>query len=159
MYKANLFILFLQFAALKALGAEGVEGTLGAEGTEALADIATVEEEPMVGIGGLACWGVLEEVLLYLVGGGAATGNESEAMAHAIDVGIDGHSVHAEGDCLHDVGGLASYAREAQQVVHAAGYLAMVVGDEHLGELHEVTCLGAGVGDATDVLKDLCLIR
>ena len=42
----------LQLAALKLLGTEGVEGTFGAEGLEALADVATVEQQPVVGIGG-----------------------------------------------------------------------------------------------------------
>ena len=41
----------LQLAALKLLGTEGVEGTFGAEGLEALADVAAVEQEPVVGIG------------------------------------------------------------------------------------------------------------
>ena len=42
----------LQLAALELLWAEGVEGTLVAEGLEALADVAAVEQEPVVGVGG-----------------------------------------------------------------------------------------------------------
>ncbi len=120
-----------------------------------------MEQEPVVGIGGfvgiIGGGQVAEQVLLYLVGGVAGGGHESEAMADAIDVGIDGHGVHAEGYGLHDVGGLSAYAWQLEQRVHVAGHLAVVFLVEYLGELYEVACLGVGVGDAPDVLIDVCL--
>ena len=112
----------------------------------------------MVGIGGFAFRGVLEQILLYLIGGVAGAGHESEAMADTIDMGIDGHGVHTEGYGLHDVGGLSAYAWQAEQGVHIAGYFTIVVCGEYLGELHEVLGFGVRVGDALDVFIDFCLV-
>lgn len=112
----------------------------------------------MVGIGGFAFRGVPKQVLLYLEGGVAGAGHESEAMADTIDMGIDGHGVHAEGDCLHDVGGLSAYAWQTKQGVHIAGHFAIVVCGEYLRELYEVLGFGVGVGDALDVFIHLALI-
>ena len=44
--------MYLQFAAFKFLGAEGIEGTFGAERSLTLADITSVQQEPVVGISG-----------------------------------------------------------------------------------------------------------
>ena len=117
-----------------------------------------MEQEPVVGIGSFAFSGVLEQVLLYLIGGVAGAGHESEAMADTIDMGIDGHGVHTEGDCLHDVGGLSAYAWQTEQGVHVAGYFAIVVSGEYLRELYEVLGFGVRVGDALDVFIDFGLV-
>jgi hypothetical protein len=117
-----------------------------------------VEQEPVVGIGGFAFRGVPEQVLLYLIGGVAGAGHESEAMADTIDMGIDGHGVHAEGDCLHDVGGLSAYAWQTEQGVHIAGHFTTIVCGEYLRELYEVLGFGVRVGDALDVFIDFGLV-
>ena len=117
-----------------------------------------MEQEPVVGIGGFAFWGVPKQVLLYLIGGVAGAGHESEAMADTIDMGIDGHGVHTEGDCLHDVGGLSAYAWQTEQGVHIAGYFTTIVCGEYLREFYEVLGFGVRVGDALDVFIDFCLV-
>ena len=112
----------------------------------------------MVGIGGFAFRGVPKQVLLYLIGGIAGAGHESEAMADTIDMGIDGHGVHAEGYGLHYVGGLSAYAWQAEQGVHIAGHFATIVCGEYLRELYEVLGFGVRVGDALDVFIDFGLV-
>ena len=117
-----------------------------------------MEQEPVVGIGGFAFWGVPKQVLLYLIGSVAGAGHESEAMADTIDMGIDGHGTLTEGNGKHHVGGLPSHAWQAEQGIHVARHLATIVCGEYLRELHEVLRLGVRVGDALDVFIDFGLV-
>ena len=96
--------------------------------------------------------------MLYLIGSVAGAGDETEAMAYTIDVGIDGHGTLTEGNGKHHVGGLPSHAWQAEQGVHIAGHFTTIVCGEYLREFYEVLGFSVRVGDALDVLIHLCLI-
>jgi len=124
------------------------------------ADVAAVEEEPVVGEGDEFVGDVAHEGLLHLIRRVVALVDEAEAVADAEDVGVDGHGGLAEGDGLDNVGRLAAHTRETEQLVHVGGHLAVEALGECAGGLNEVARLGVGVGYAPNILVDflrLCL--
>ena len=101
--------------------------------------VSSVEYEPMVGIGydvggEMAC-----EFFFDCKWRGAAWADEAYAVADSKDMGIDGHLCFLEYDCLYDVGGLSSYARETFEFFTSRGYLPLVVGNETLCHTYEMT--------------------
>ena len=81
-------------------------------------------------------------------------------MTHAEYVGVDSHGRLAEGYRLDDVGCLATYAGQVQQLVHVGRNLAMVTFHQHACHLHQMLCLSIRIRHTLDILQhlvDLCL--
>ena len=103
------------------------------------AGVSAVKYEPVVGVGYDAGGKVACELFFDCEWCGALLADESYAMADAEDVGIDGHLCFLEYDCLYDVGGLSSYAREAFEFFTSRGNLPLVFGNETLCHTYEMT--------------------
>ena len=57
----------------------------------------------MVGVGNVVLWDVFHQLLLYLVRGAVALAYQSQTMANAEYVGVDGHRGLAKSYCLYDI--------------------------------------------------------
>lgn len=71
---------------------------------------------------------------------------------------VDWHSCLSEGYGLHNIGGLATYSRQAQQTVEIARHLATIIVDKHTRQLYEMTGFGVGIANTLYVLVDLKLV-
>lgn len=101
--------------------------------------VSSVEYEPMMGIGydvggEMAC-----EFFFDCKWRGALFADKTYTVADSKNMSIDGHLCFLEYDCLYDVGGLSSYAREAFEFFTSRGYLPLVFGNETLCHTYEMT--------------------
>ena len=141
--------LCLVFVAAKVYEAAG--GTFGfARETR----VASVEDEPMVGLGDDGLGYVLDEFFLDGQRGGGTWADKSYAVGNAKDVCVDGHGSFVVYDALDDVGGLTAYAGQFDEVAHFARYLAFVEVEEHACHADEVAGFVVGVRYASYVLVD-----
>ena len=123
-------------------------------GFAGLADVAAVEDEPVVGDGEFVLGDVLDEFALGLEGGFAVVG-KSDAVGDTEDVGVDGKGGFVEDYGGDDVGGFASYARELLQLVDVGGNVASELFDEGAGHGGEVLAFVVGIGNGVDVGKEV----
>ena len=91
-----------------------------------LADVAAVQDEPVVGVTQISLWDDLQQAQLDLVRRLAR--GEIEAMRHPEHVRVDGQGRLAEGDIEHDIGGLAADAGQRLQRLALPRHLAAVLG-------------------------------
>ena len=113
---------------------------MGAVGFAGLADVAAVEDEPVVGDGKFVLGDVLDEFALGLEGGFAVVG-KSDAVGDTEDVCVYGKGGFVEDYGGDDVGGFASYAGERYKFLHRVGDLALVFVQEALAERDDVSRL------------------
>ena len=90
-----------------------------------LADIASVEQKPVMGLGNDVGRDVLDQLFLGLQRV-LAVRREPEPFADAEDMGVDGHGGLIPYDRADDVGGFTSDPLERLQVVYVIGHLAVV---------------------------------
>ena len=109
------------------LFAQWGEAATIALGGACLADVSSVQYEPMVGFGHNVVGNVFHQLFFDAVWGGAAFGNKAYAVAHAKDVCVNGHCAFAPYDRLYDVGCLAADAGKGYKLVECLGYLALKV--------------------------------
>ena len=136
-------------------GAEGTEATGGAVGRAGGADVAAVEDEPVMSRRDIGCRDVTDELLLDAVGRGASVRDEAETVTDTEDMGVDSHGWLVPHDGLHDVGCLAPYAGQTYELVQRIGNLSSKVADEHACHADEMACLIVGIGYGLDVFENL----
>ena len=123
-------------------------------GLACLADIAAMEDEPMVRGGNLLGRDMLDELTLGLEGCFRVV-RQADAVGDAEHMGVDRHGGLVEDDGGDDVGGLASHTREPLEVVDIAGHYAAEVAQEPLRHTHQVAALVVGIGYRLDILKNV----
>ena len=123
-------------------------------GFAGLADVAAVEDEPVVGDGEFVLGDVLDEFALGLEGGFAVVG-KPDAVGDTEDVGVDGKGGFVEDYGGDDVGGFASYAGELLQLVDVGGNVAAELFEEGAGHGGEVLAFVVGIGNGVDVGKEV----
>ena len=121
-------------------------------GFAGLADVASVEQKPVMGLGNDICGDVLDQLFLGLQRVFAA-GGESEPFGDAEDMGVHCHGGLIPYDRADHVRRLASYALQRLQVVDGRGHLAVVDLDQALLHLYQVFGFGTRVTDGLDVLE------
>ncbi len=133
---------------LRVVGGEfapGADAAFGAFGLAGGADVAPVEDEPVVG-GGEDGGGDVPDEFLLGFDGGFGIADEPDAVCDAEDVGVHRHGGLVERHGHHHVRRLAPHAGESLQQVHVLGDDAA----ELFGELDrhgmEVARLVVGVG-------------
>lgn len=133
--------------------AQIIHRALGAFGRARGADIAAVQNEPMVGVLEVFFWDNFEEVGLHRLRGFATA--KAEAVGEAEDVGIDRDGGVAVEGVEHHVGGFAADAGEFFQFFSRVGDLALMLGDEQVAEGDHVFGLGAEQADGADGLAKI----
>ena len=131
------------------------EFALLAMGFAGSANVSAVEQQPVVGAGDILGRNVTGQCQLYLVGGVVARRDQSHAVGHTEDMGVDGERRLAEGHALDDVGGLTAYAGQFQQLVHVGRHLATVLFHQYTSHLHQMVGLGIGIGHAADICQQV----
>ena len=122
---------------------------LGCAGLTAEVDPLLVDRPPQLAGNGL------EKVPLRLERRGRA--GQAQARGDAIDVRVHGNALDAmERLVEHDVRRLASHAGKARELLHGAGHLPTIVGNDHLGSPDAVRRLRAPEADGADDLAELC---
>ena len=109
------------------------------------AGVAAMQDEPVVGDGNELAGDVARELLLHTVGSGATRGDEPQTVAHAEHVGVNSEGCLAPHDGLDDIGRLATYTGETNELLERVGHLATEVAHQHAGHTHQVTGLIVGV--------------
>src|SRR6185503_17354362 len=146
----------LLFRWLMTAGDDGFSGPLAEVGNQAPlaqratrnADIAAVQNQPMVGMEPVLRWHHLIELHLDLEG--CLAGRHAGPVTYAEDVGIDRNRGFAEGDVENDVGGLAADAGQRLQRLAHARDLATMLLDELPRQRHHVLRLGAKQANGLD---------
>ena len=92
-----------------------------------------------------------QRVQIALDADGIGVDRQPHALTEAGDVRIDGNAGRREAVAEHDVGGLASDARQRHQHVARFRDLAAVLGDEFFGQCDQVLRLGAVKADGLDL--------
>ena len=138
------------------MAAEVGEGAVEAVGAAGFADVAAVEDEPMVGLGDDFRGDVADEFALSLERGFAA-GGETEALADAEDVSIHGHCRLIPDNGKNDVGSLAPHSRERHQLVNIRGDLAAEFVNEPARHPNQRLGLVIRIRNGADEFKDLLL--
>ena len=131
-----------------------LDAALVAFGFACLADVATVEQQPMVGARDEFVGEMLGEFLFDSKWSRGLFVDKSEAMGHAEDVGIDSKGGFVPDDSLNDIGSLSAHARQTYEVVEVVGHFAAEVLHEHLRHAHEVGGFGVGIRHTLDVFID-----
>ena len=121
------------------------------------ADLAAELDPLVVDIAPVLVRQDLEQVLLGLEWlRGMGLGREPHAVREAVHVRVDRDALHdAEAHVEHDVGGLASHARQARELGHRVRHLAAKVAHDHLCCLDGVAGLGLVETEAVDDLAHL----
>ena len=99
----------------------------------------------MVGVGHVLLGDVGHEVVLHLARRVGALGHETQAVAHAIDVGIDRQRGTAKPHGLHHIGRLAAHAWQLHQLGGLRGHLATIQIGQHPRHLDQMAGLGVGI--------------
>lgn len=117
-------------------------------------DIAAMEQEPIMG-GGYKIGGDMAlELHLYAIGRRTGLGYQTEAVADAEDVSVDGEGGLTEGDGLDDIGGLAPYSGDLGEFFQGGRHLTAEAFHEGLAESHEVLGFVVGVTHTLNVFID-----
>src|SRR3546814_8063685 len=98
-------------------------------GTARLADIAAVEDQPVVGVTAIGAGRDPLERILDLARGPAA--GEPGAVGNAKDMGVDRDGFLAKGDVHDDISSLASDAGQSFKRLAAARHLSAILVDEN----------------------------
>ncbi len=114
------------------------------------ADVAAVENEPVMGAPEQVLGNVAHERLLRVQRCLGVAG-EAYAVGHPKHVGIDCHTVLAEGHRKHYVGRLAPHAGQRQQCVEVGRHFAAVFLHEFPCHQVEVMRFAVGVAHRADV--------
>lgn len=131
------------------------QATLGTVRFAGGADVAAMQQQPVVGGGYKLLGDVFQQGLLHGQWRGGSARYESESVAHSEHVGIDGESCFLEGDGLHHIGSLAAYTGERGEFLEGGGNLSVKSFDESLGKPYEMLGLVVGIAHALDVFEDL----
>src|SRR6185312_3226816 len=120
--------------------AEVLDEALRAGGPEGGADIAAVQDQPVMRValelvGGVRRQGVLD-------GARGLAGGEARAVGDAEDVSVDGDLGLAEDDVENDIGGFAADAGEIFERIPIRGDLAAVELDQHAAQADQVPGFG-----------------
>lgn len=132
----------------------GSQAALVAERFAGLADIASVEQEPVVRLGNEVLGDVTDE-LPFGLERVLAMGGEAEPFAHAEDMRVHGHGGLIIDDGTDHIGSLASHALQRLQLFNGVGHLAVIDLDEALRHSHQVFRFGAGITDGLNIREDL----
>ena len=124
-------------------------------GIASRADIAAMEDEPVMGRWDVCRWDVAGELLLNGIGGCGAVGNEPKTMADAKDVSINSHCGLVPHYSLHDVGSLTSHAWELDEFLKRLRYLAAETLHQHVRHTHKVSSFAVGVRDAFNIRENV----
>lgn len=103
---------------------------------------------------------IFYQLAFYLIGSVSTFWYQSEAMAHAEDMGVNSHSRLAESYALNDVSRLTTNSRQVEQLVHVGRHFAMMPLYQLTSHHHQMLCLRVGIRNATDILQyvfNLCL--
>jgi hypothetical protein len=122
-------------------------------GLARLADIAAVQDQPVMGVAHVFGRNDADETLLDLFR--RLAGRQAETVADAEDMGVDRHGRLAERHVQHDIGGLAADAGQFRQGVAVVRHLAAMVADQRLAQRDDVLRLVAPEADGADVVADL----
>jgi len=101
---------------------------------------------------------VFYQFLLYVIRGVCRLGNQSEAVTDPEDMGVDSHCRLAEGNTLDDVGCLATYTGQVEQLAHVRGNLTLMTFHQHTRHLRQMSCFGVRIGNATNIFENLVSI-
>lgn len=135
------------------ISAVGTQTALVAFGFAGLADVAAVEEQPVMRFGDDGGGDVLDE-LAFCLKGIFAVRRESKAFADTKDMGIDCHCGLVPNDRTDHVRGLTTDSLERLQVIDVIGNDAVVCFHQPLRHLYQVFRFGTGITDGLDVFKD-----
>ena len=119
------------------------------------ADIATVQQQPVVSVGNIVGRDVFHQFLFDLQRCVGRRRNESKPMAHAENVRIDRHRSASEPHGLHHIRRLATHARQFYQIVHIARHFTAEVAHHHPRHFHEVLRLRVRIAHAANILENL----
>ena len=122
-------------------GAKGTERAAFTMGTAGGAHRPAVEHHAVAEIAGLFR-GKAEPKLLFNLEGILAAVGQAQAARDADAMGVAHITLLAENISQNEVGRLTAYAGQTQEIVHSARHLAAVVGKQHFGAGHQVSCLG-----------------
>ena len=136
---------------ISAIGLQAALVTFRAAG---LADVTTVEQEPVMGLGDDVCRDIFDELFLRLQGI-LAVGGQSQPFAHAEDMRIDGHGGLVPDNGTNDIRRLASNALQGLQIVDIIRYLTAVYFYQPLRHLYQVLGFAAGITDRLNVREDI----
>lgn len=125
-----------------------------APGSTCLADVTSVQDEPVVGNGDVFGRNILSQFLLDTERGGATVGNQAEPVADTEHMGVDSHGSFVEYDRLDDVGCLTAYSGQFDELVQCVGNLTVEVLDQHLGHTYQMLGFVVGIGHAAYVVED-----
>ena len=116
------------------------EGALGAFGASGLADVAAMQNQPVVCVQKILRGYAFQELLFHL--DRILSFCKPCDVADSEDVGINCHGGLSKGDVQYDIGSFAANTWEFFKLLARPGDLAMVLGGENLCRLHEVQGLG-----------------
>ena len=111
-----------------------------------MADIAAVEQEPVVRLGN-EVRGDIPDELSFGLKRVLAMGSKAEPFADAEDMRINGHGGLVIDDGTDHIGSLASYALQCLQLLDGVGHLAVIDLDEALRHSYQMFRFGAGITD------------
>lgn len=124
-----------------------------AVGFAGCADIASVEYQPVVGLGDEVLGNVGDESLFGLEGSLGVFG-QTDAIADTEDMGVDSHCCLIPHHGEHHIGSLTTDARQTHQLVDVARQFATKLVDYESCSVDKVTGFVVGEGDAFDVVED-----
>lgn len=135
--------------------AQTCDDAVGTFGIASLANIAPMEDQPVMGVEAKFWRNVFFQGLFDLQGSFARS--KSRSVGDAEDMCIYGHGGFLKGDVAHHVGGFASNTGKVDESLGIVGDLALVPITELPGELDDVGGLGAKEANGLDVGLQLFL--
>ena len=112
----------------------------------------------MVGTSKIRCRNMLYKFLLYFKRSVGCTRNKSKTMADSKHMSVYWHCRLSKRNRLHNISCLATYTRQLKQAVKVGWHFSHKIINQHLRQLHKMTCLGIGIAHALYILVYLCLI-
>ncbi len=109
------------------------------------ADVAPVQDEPMVRLRNQIQGNMGHKVLFYRQRRGGCQWSQPDAVRNAKHVRVHGHRGLIENDGSNDVGRLATHARQSLQFVHLARYFGVEFRYQHPARPYEVLAFIIGI--------------
>jgi len=94
---------------------------------------------------------VLHQFRFHLEGRVGILGHQSQAVAHAEHMRIDGDGWFSEGNGLNDVGGLSPHARQHRKFLNGGRNIAAKTLDQQFRQTNEIFGLAVWVGNGANV--------
>lgn len=122
-------------------------------GLSGLADVAAMQDQPVVG----SCEFCIRDVFYQLHLGLQRVFSpfrKPDPLRHPENMGINCHGRKVKGYRSNHIGGFPSHPGKLLQRIHISGNLTAKITHQHLSHPREVGCLIVGVGAAFDLIKD-----